>query len=55
MANWAQPKTELDRAGQAAHTALDEGKVRHEAVRTRQLADKAAPALGYAVLRAKLS
>ena len=35
--------------------ALDEGKVRLEAFRTRQLADKAAQALGYAVYRAKQS
>jgi hypothetical protein len=48
-------KTELDRAGKAAQSALDEGKVRLEAFRTRQLADKAAQALGYAVYRAKQS
>jgi hypothetical protein len=44
---------ELDRAGRAAQGALDEGKTRLEAFRTRQLADKAAQALGYAVFRAK--
>jgi hypothetical protein len=53
MAIWDKLKTELDRAGKAAQSALDEGKVRLEAFRTRQLADKAAQALGYAVYRAK--
>ncbi len=46
-------REELDRAGKAAQGALDEGKTRLEAFRTRQLADKAAQALGYAVYRAK--
>lgn len=46
-------KDELDRAGRAAQDALDEGKTRLEAFRTRQLADKAAQALGYAVFRAR--
>src|ERR1051325_5270925 len=46
-------KEELDRAGKAAQAAFDEGKIRLEAFRTRQLADKAAQALGYAVFRAK--
>ena len=46
-------KEELDRAGRAAQGAIDEGKTRLEAFRTRQLADKAAQALGYAVFRAK--
>jgi hypothetical protein len=55
MAIWDKLKTELDRAGKAAQNALDEGKVRLEAFRTRQLADKAAEALGYAVYRAKQS
>jgi peptidoglycan hydrolase CwlO-like protein len=48
-------KEELDRAGRVAQGALDEGKTRLEAFRTRQLADKAAQALGYAVFRAKQS
>ena len=48
-------REELDRAGKAAQSALDEGKTRLEAFRTRQLADKAAQALGYAVFRAKQS
>ena len=55
MAIWDKLKTELDRAGKAAQSALDEGKLRLEAFRTRQLADKAAQALGYAVYRAKHS
>jgi hypothetical protein len=55
MAIWDKLKTELDRAGKAAQNALDEGKIRLEAFRTRQLADKAAEALGYAVYRAKQS
>ncbi len=46
-------KEELDKAGRAAQGALDEGKVRLDAFRTRQLADKAAQALGYAVFRAR--
>lgn len=53
MALWDKLKVELDRAGKAAQNALDEGKVRLEAFRTRQLADKAAQALGYAVYRAR--
>jgi hypothetical protein len=48
-------KQELDRAGKVAQDAFDDGKSRLEAFRTRQLADKAAQALGYAVYRAKKS
>ena len=48
-------KQELDRAGKAAQEAFDDGKTRLEAFRTRQLADKAAQALGYAVYRARKS
>ena len=55
MALWDKLKTELDRAGKAAQVALDEGKVRLEAFRARQLADKAAQALGYAVYRSRQS
>ncbi len=55
MAIWDKLKTELDRAGKAAQGALDEGKTRLEAFRARQLADKAAQALGYAVFRARQS
>lgn len=53
MALFDKLKEELDRAGKAAQGAFDEGKIRLEAFRTRQLADKAAQALGYAVFRAK--
>ena len=48
-------KQELDRAGKAAQDVFDDGKTRLEAFRTRQLADKAAQALGYAVYRARKS
>jgi len=48
-------KQELDRAGKVAQNAFDDGKTRLEAFRTRQLADKSAQALGYAVYRAKKS
>jgi hypothetical protein len=48
-------KQELDRAGKVAQDAFDDGKTRLEAFRTRQLADKAAQALGYAVYRSKRS
>ncbi|HMG13759.1 MAG TPA: hypothetical protein VK571_11295 [Gemmatimonadaceae bacterium] len=46
-------KQELDRAGKVAQDAFDDGKTRLEAFRTRQLADKAAQALGYAVFRSR--
>src|SRR5258707_14518892 len=48
-------KQELDRAGKVAQDAFDDGKTRLEAFRTRQLADKAAQALGYALYRSKKS
>jgi hypothetical protein len=53
MAIWDKLKQELDQAGKIAQGALDEGKTRLEAFRVRQLADKAAEALGYAVYRAR--
>ena len=53
MPLWDKLKTELDRAGRAAQGALDEGKLRLEAFRVRQLADRAAQTLGYAVYRAR--
>jgi hypothetical protein len=53
MPLWDKVKQELDRAGQAAQGALDEGKMRLDALRARQLANKAAQALGYAVYRAR--
>lgn len=53
MALWTKLKTELDRAGRAAQGAVDEGKIRLEAFRARQLADRAAQALGWALYRAR--
>ncbi len=53
MSLWDKLQQELDRAGTAARGALDEGKVRIELFRVRQLADRAAEALGYAIHRAK--
>ncbi|MFL5575209.1 MAG: hypothetical protein ACJ79S_04500 [Gemmatimonadaceae bacterium] len=55
MPLWNRLKQELDRAGKVAQDAIDEGKVRLEAFRARQLADKAAQALGYALFRARKS
>lgn len=54
MPLWDKVRTELDRAGRAAQGALDEGRTRLEAFRARQLCDRAAQALGYAVYRAKI-
>ena len=53
MPLWTKLRTELDRAGRVAQSAFDEGRLRLEAMRARQLADRAAQALGYAVYRAK--
>lgn len=53
MSIWEKVQAELDKAGNAAKGALDEGKLRIELFRVRQQADKAAQALGYAVHRAK--
>ncbi|MBX3172801.1 MAG: hypothetical protein KF709_00160 [Gemmatimonadaceae bacterium] len=53
MGLWDKVQKEIDRAGNAAKDALDEGKLRIELFRVRQNADKAAQALGYAVHRAK--
>ena len=53
MPLWTKLRTELDRAGRVAQSAFDEGRLRLEALRARQLADRAAQALGYAVHRAK--
>jgi hypothetical protein len=53
MPLWDKVKQELDRAGRAAQDALDEGRVRLEAFRARQQADRAAQALGYALFRAR--
>ncbi|MGZ8457309.1 MAG: hypothetical protein ACXWZ4_11975 [Gemmatirosa sp.] len=48
MPLWDKVKHELDRAGKVAQEAIDEGRIRLEQVRARQLADKAAQRLGYA-------
>ena len=53
MPLWDKVKQELDRAGRVAQDALDEGRVRLEAFRARQHADRAAQALGYALFRAR--
>jgi hypothetical protein len=54
MTVWTKLRTELDRAGRVAQNAFDEGRLRLEALRARQLADRAAQALGYAVYRARV-
>ena len=53
MSLWDKLQSELDRAGSAAKDAIDEGRIRIELFRIRQLADKAAESLGYAIHRAK--
>ena len=53
MALWNKLRSELDRAGRMAQGAFDEGRLRLEVLRVRQLADRAAQALGYAVYRAR--
>ena len=53
MAIWDKVKQGIDKAGKAAQDVFDEGKLRIDAYRARELADKAAEALGYAVFRAK--
>ena len=66
MAVWDNLKRELDtagkamqdvleKAGKATQGALEEGRVRVDAFRERQLADRAAQALGYAIFRAEQS
>lgn len=55
MALWDKVKQELDEAGKVARDAIDEGRIRLDAFRARQQADKAAQALGYATYRAKAS
>ena len=52
MAIWDKVKQGIDKAGKAAQEVFDEGKLRLEAYRAREQADKAAEALGYAVFRA---
>lgn len=52
MALWDKVREGIDKAGKAAQDVFDEGKLRIEAYRMREAADKAAEALGYAVFRA---
>lgn len=52
MAIWDKLKDGIDKASKVAQDAVDEGKVRMDARRARQSADKAAESLGYAVFRA---
>lgn len=52
MALWDRLKDGIDAANRVAHEAIDEGKTRLDARKTRQAADQAAEALGYAVYRA---
>ena len=54
MTVWTKLRIELDRAGRVAQNAFDEGRLRLEALRARQLADRAAQVLGYAVYRVRL-
>jgi hypothetical protein len=53
MAIWDTLKRELDKAGQVAQGALDEGKLRLELHRAKQRAGEAAASLGFAVYRAR--
>ena len=53
MGLWNRVTDELRVAGKAAAGAIDEGKVRLELFRVRQLADKAAQALGYEFHRSR--
>jgi hypothetical protein len=52
MALWDKVKQGIDKAGKAAQDVFDEGKLRIDAYRAREQADKAAEALGYALFRA---
>ena len=55
MAIWNTLKGELDKAGRAAQSALDEGKLRLEQHRAKQRSEAAAASLGYAVYRARVA
>ena len=55
MALWERVRTELEEAGRIAQGAIDEGRLRLEALRVRKRADRAAQQLGWAVYRAKVS
>ena len=53
MPIWNSLKRELDKAGQVAQDALDEGRLRLEQHRAKQRAEQAAASLGFAVYRAR--
>jgi hypothetical protein len=53
MAIWNTLKRELDKAGQVAQGALDEGKLRLESHRAKQRAEAAAASLGFALYRVR--
>ena len=55
MPIWNSLKRELDKAGQAAQDALDEGRIRLEQHRAKQRAEQAAASLGFAVYRARVA
>ena len=55
MPIWNSLKRELDKAGQAAQDALDEGRLRLEHHRAKQRAEAAAASLGFAVYRARVA
>lgn len=52
MVLWDKLRDGIDKAGKAAQDVFDEGKLRIEAYRAREAADKAAEKLGYAFFRA---
>ena len=54
MAIWNSLRRELDKAGQVAQDAIDEGRLRLEVHRARQRAEAAAASLGFAIYRARL-
>ena len=53
MPIWDSVKRELDKAGQVAQGAIDEGKLRLESHRAKQRAEAAAASLGFAIYRAR--
>ena len=53
MPIWNRIRDEVERATRAAHSAIDEGKLRLDLMRARQAADRAAQRLGYAVFKAR--
>jgi hypothetical protein len=52
VAIWENVKQGIDKAGKLVEHAVDEGKLRLEAKRARDRADRAAQALGYACFQA---